>query len=282
MLVAAAGLALVACAGSSDPDTATPSDPSTTGRPAAPAAPTTDGRLADDGRAGDDRSTDDDRGADHDGGPDDDDDGAAPAPGYPGQPSGVPFPTTEWAVGDLPTGVDKAAIDAAVDRAFGAPDAEGRVQSIVIVEGGKIVYEHYHPLDGPDKIYDSWSVAKSFTSALIGLLVADGNLSLDEHPARPEWQTPGDPRQAITLRQLLQMSSGLEWGGATTRRRPPVRRHRRRRRDGRPTARAGAGLGVRVLDGHDRAAGRASPPTSSAAASRRSTTSTSACSTRSA
>ena len=54
-------------------------------------------------------------------------------------------------------------------------------------------------------------MAKSFTSALVGLLVADGPLSLDEHPPRPEWQAPGDPRQAITLRQLLQMSSGLEW-----------------------------------------------------------------------
>ena len=56
----------------------------------------------------------------------------------------------------------------------------------------------------------SYSVAKSFTSAIVGLLVDDGLLDLDEHPPRPEWP-PGDPRTAITLRQLLQMSSGLEW-----------------------------------------------------------------------
>jgi CubicO group peptidase (beta-lactamase class C family) len=56
----------------------------------------------------------------------------------------------------------------------------------------------------------SYSVAKSFTSAIVGLLVGDGVLSLDEHPPRPEWPA-GDPRQAITLRQLLQMSSGLQW-----------------------------------------------------------------------
>ena len=54
-------------------------------------------------------------------------------------------------------------------------------------------------------------MAKSFTSAMIGRLVADGLLGLDEHPPVPEWQTPGDARQAITLRQLLQMSSGLSW-----------------------------------------------------------------------
>lgn len=130
---------------------------------------------------------------------------------YPGQPAGVPFPTVDWPVGALTAGVDPAPIDAAVDAAFGAPDAEGRVRSIVVVEGGTIVYERYHPLDGPDVVNDSFSVAKSFTSALVGMLVADGTLSLDEHPPRPEWVLPGDPRQAITLRQLLQMSSGLEW-----------------------------------------------------------------------
>jgi CubicO group peptidase (beta-lactamase class C family) len=135
----------------------------------------------------------------------------APAPGYPAQPPGVPYPTTDWPVGDLPAAVDRAAIDAAVDAAFGAPDAQARVRSVVIVQGGRIVYERYHPLDGPDVVFDSFSVAKSFTSALVGLLVADGTMTLDEHPPRPEWQTPGDPRQAITLRQLLQMSSGLEW-----------------------------------------------------------------------
>jgi CubicO group peptidase (beta-lactamase class C family) len=131
------------------------------------------------------------------------------ASAYPGQPAGVPFPTLDWAVGPLPAGVDPAVIDAAVDVAFGAPDADARVRSIVVVEGGQIVYERYHPLDGPDVVYDSYSVAKSFTSALVGMLVADGTLALDEHPPRPEWATPGDPRQAITLRQLLQMSSGL-------------------------------------------------------------------------
>ena len=54
-------------------------------------------------------------------------------------------------------------------------------------------------------------MAKSFTSALIGMLVDDGLVTLDEHPPFPEWQAPGDPRQAVTVRQMLQMSSGLEW-----------------------------------------------------------------------
>lgn len=133
------------------------------------------------------------------------------AGGYPVQPDGVPYPTAEWAVGDLPAGADRAAIDAAVDAAFGAPDAVSRVRSVIVVQGGRIVYERYHPLDGPDVPFDSYSVAKSFTSALIGLLVDDGLLTLDGPAPVPEWHAPGDPRQAITVRQLLQMSSGLQW-----------------------------------------------------------------------
>lgn len=130
---------------------------------------------------------------------------------YPPQPAGVPFPTAEWPTGELLPTVDRGAIDAAVDTAFGAPDAAARVHSIVVVQGGRIVYERYHPLDGPDSVFPSFSVAKSFTSALIGLLISDGELTLDEHPDIRQWQDPGDPRQDITLRHLLQMSSGLEW-----------------------------------------------------------------------
>jgi CubicO group peptidase (beta-lactamase class C family) len=135
-----------------------------------------------------------------------------PAAGrYPRQPAGVPFPTTEWPIGELPARVDRESIDRAVDVAFGADDAASRVQSIVVVHGGRIVYERYHPLDGPDTVFPSFSVAKSMTSALIGLLVADDRLTLDEHPDLPEWQRRGDRRRDVTLRDLLQMSSGLQW-----------------------------------------------------------------------
>ncbi len=130
---------------------------------------------------------------------------------YAPQPAGVPYPSREWPRGPLPKSVDEQALDAAAETAFGAPDAETRVASVVVIDGGKLVYERYHPLDGPKEVFPSWSMAKSFTSALIGLLVADGRLELDEHPDRPEWKKKGDPRRAITLRQLLQMSSGLRW-----------------------------------------------------------------------
>jgi CubicO group peptidase (beta-lactamase class C family) len=122
----------------------------------------------------------------------------------------VPYPGADWPTGALPAGVDRAAIDDAVAAAMGPANAGGRVQSVVVIHGGRLVYERYHPRDGPDQVMSSYSVAKSFTSAIIGLLIGDGLLSLDEHPPRPEWPA-GDPRQAITVRQLLEMSSGLQW-----------------------------------------------------------------------
>jgi CubicO group peptidase (beta-lactamase class C family) len=134
----------------------------------------------------------------------------ASAGAYPPQPAGVPFPAADWPTAPLPAGVDQAAIDGAVATALGPANAGGRVQSVVVVHGGQLVYERYHPRDGPDQVVGSYSVAKSFTSAIVGMLIGDGVLSLDEHPPRPEWPA-GDPRQAITLRQLLEMSSGLQW-----------------------------------------------------------------------
>jgi CubicO group peptidase (beta-lactamase class C family) len=52
-------------------------------------------------------------------------------------------------------------------------------------------------------------MAKSITAVMIGLLVSDGRLRLDETAPIPTWQRSGDPRGEITLRQLLQMRSGL-------------------------------------------------------------------------
>ena len=126
-------------------------------------------------------------------------------------PSGGVFPGAEWATAALPSTVDVSALDAAVDTAFGAGDASSRVRSIVVVQGGAITYERYHPLDGPETIMESYSVAKSFTSAIIGMLVGDGVLAVDERAPVAAWDDPDDPRHAITVEHLLHMASGLEW-----------------------------------------------------------------------
>lgn len=97
----------------------------------------------------------------------------------------------------------------AVDTLFTDP-ALGETRAVVVMANGKIAAERYAPGYGPGTRLVSWSMAKTITATLIGLLVADGRLTLDQPAPIPRWQRPGDPRAAITIRHLLQMRAGLD------------------------------------------------------------------------
>ena len=174
---------------------------------------------------------------------------------YPEQSPDVPYPTLEWPVGDLPEGVDSAVLDAAVATAFGADDAAARVRALVVVKGGEIVYERYHPLDSPDQATSSLSVAKSFTSAIVGMLIGEGRLELDAPAPVEEWQADGDPRREITLEDLHADEQRARVGGGVQPRWAPVPDVRCTpcgRGSDLTGARGRARHGVGVLDRHHR------------------------------
>src|SRR4249919_685766 len=79
----------------------------------------------------------------------------------------------------------------------------------LVVHGGEVVHETYGPDTGPETTLISWSTGKSVTHALVGIAVREGLLDLDAPAPVLEWA--GDDRQAITLRQLLHMTSGLRF-----------------------------------------------------------------------
>lgn len=83
-------------------------------------------------------------------------------------------------------------------------------RAVVIMHGGLIVAERYAPGYMPETKLISWSMAKSVTATLVGFMVADGLLVLDDPAPVPEWANAGDSRSRITLRQLLHMSSGID------------------------------------------------------------------------
>ena len=89
-------------------------------------------------------------------------------------------------------------------------EALAETRALVVMHGGLIVAERYAPGYGPDTPLISWSMAKSVTATLIGFMVADGLLVLDDPAPVPEWANAGDARHKITLRQLLHMSSGID------------------------------------------------------------------------
>jgi CubicO group peptidase (beta-lactamase class C family) len=80
-----------------------------------------------------------------------------------------------------------------------------------VVQHGRIIAERYGEGYGPQDTYPSWSKAKSIVQALVGMASGDGRLDIHAPADVPEWRAPGDPRAAITLDQLLRMSSGLKW-----------------------------------------------------------------------
>ncbi len=109
---------------------------------------------------------------------------------------------------------EDAAIDQDMLRRAVAPFFEdvqlAETRAFVIMHGGIIVAERYAPGITPETPLIGWSMSKTLTATLLGVLVADGRLSLDEPAPVAEWQIPGDPRAKITLRHLVHMTSGLD------------------------------------------------------------------------
>ncbi len=105
-------------------------------------------------------------------------------------------------------GVSRKKLARAVDALFSDPEAE-ETRAVLVLQGGRVIAERYGEGYHENTRFVSWSMAKSITGVMIGLLVSDGRLRLDETAPVPAWQRSGDPRGEITLRQLLQMRSGL-------------------------------------------------------------------------
>ncbi len=106
-------------------------------------------------------------------------------------------------------GLDGTLLDAARAYAF---DPAFHTQGVVVIRGGRLVAEWYAPGEGPRSWSASWSVGKSFTSALIGIAIAQGKIPSVDVPMTtyfPEWI--GTPKATMTLRQVLHMESGLKW-----------------------------------------------------------------------
>jgi CubicO group peptidase (beta-lactamase class C family) len=85
-----------------------------------------------------------------------------------------------------------------------------RTRAVIVLHDGQVVAERYADGVTAETPLQGWSMTKSVAAALVGIRAAEGGLALDAPAPVPEWRArPDDPRAAITLRQLLQMSSGL-------------------------------------------------------------------------
>lgn len=119
--------------------------------------------------------------------------------------------TLAWPQGSAPA-VGNTLLDPLLEQAFAEPDPNmaRNTKAVVVIHKGQLIAEKYAkgvtaytPLPG-------WSMTKSVTNLLIGLLINDGKLRLAQSAPVPLWyEETGDPRGEITIDQLLRMSSGL-------------------------------------------------------------------------
>lgn len=122
--------------------------------------------------------------------------------------------TLDWPMGNrladtLVPGIDTKKLN---EIAVGLVDKgayNGHAFAFVVLYHGVQVAERYQQGIGPDTRLLSWSMAKSFTNTLAGIMVKDHGWDINQPAGLPEWQN--DDRRSITANHLLQMQSGLEW-----------------------------------------------------------------------
>ncbi|MGI9627426.1 MAG: serine hydrolase domain-containing protein, partial [Longimicrobiales bacterium] len=123
--------------------------------------------------------------------------------------------TTPWPIGDvlsdqpLPADVDADLVQQAVDAAF--DPEEGLTAAFVVTHRGRLIGERYREGIDHTTPLESWSMGKSLTGTLLATLIQKGVYELDQSAPIPEWQSEGDPRQAIRIMDIMRMSSGLRF-----------------------------------------------------------------------
>ncbi len=117
--------------------------------------------------------------------------------------------TQDWPTGDAGARAPRAEIDDALDWAMA--QREQYTRALVVTHRGKIIGERYSESFGKNTPQISWSQGKSITAALIGVLAHRGEIAVEDRAPIASWHADGDPRRAIHVKHLLNMSSGLDF-----------------------------------------------------------------------
>lgn len=128
-----------------------------------------------------------------------------------GNQDSIPWPMGNLMNDTILQDIHYELLNKTVEDAFAEPGKvkNRRTRAILVLYDGQIIAEKY--AEGFDKNTRQlgWSMAKSVTNSLIGILVRDGKLSLNDAAPFEEWKN--DNRSALTINNLMQMSSGLTW-----------------------------------------------------------------------
>jgi CubicO group peptidase (beta-lactamase class C family) len=121
--------------------------------------------------------------------------------------------TIAWPLGNVltgvPDGVNTEELNNISKQLITNNAYKGNAYALMVLYKGVPVAEAYKPQYNQQTRFLSWSMAKSFTNALVGIMVKQGMMDISAPVGIKEWQ--GDDRSKITLNDLLQMQSGLKW-----------------------------------------------------------------------
>jgi hypothetical protein len=121
--------------------------------------------------------------------------------------------TLKWPLGDIVpgknTGIDTLKLNDIAKRLITDNAYNGDVFAFIVIHKGIPVAEAYKPQFNQKTRFLSWSMAKSFINAMVGILVKQGKLDIMKPVGIDEWKN--DERSKITLNNIMQMQSGLKW-----------------------------------------------------------------------
>ena len=122
--------------------------------------------------------------------------------------SEVYYPNDTWeVVSPESQNIKSSRVQKLIDMSF----EDDATMSVVIIKNGKIIGEQYAEGYDSDSYGTSWSMAKSFYAALIGISIEEGEINSLDDPVAEYLDYFNDDRSDITIRDLLDMSSGLEY-----------------------------------------------------------------------
>ncbi|CAF1466753.1 unnamed protein product [Rotaria sordida] len=113
----------------------------------------------------------------------------------------------------FPSNINRTLLEEAINNLFIERDPSQLIgtRAVVVVYDGKLIAERYARGFSRTSKFLGWSMTKSIVSALVGILAKDEKLNIDESAPVPEWNNIGDPRHSITIKNLLQQTTGLNF-----------------------------------------------------------------------
>jgi CubicO group peptidase (beta-lactamase class C family) len=125
----------------------------------------------------------------------------------------VGWPMGNKVVDSFPSDIDSMMVASAVTGVFNGKDTarQNITRALIVLYDGRIVAEKYGDGINAGTRLTGWSMSKSITSALAGILVLENRLDIRGPAPVEEWKEKDDPRHAISITNLLQQSSGLDF-----------------------------------------------------------------------